>query len=123
MVPRRSFCLAFAPVCASALFGQEGQGVPAMPCTPEALNKSIEAVMQAIDAIKPGMTRADMLTIFREDSGITSPSLQRYVFRLCPYIKVDFEFERRTNSDDQANGNDDKILKLSRPYLQYSGAD
>ena len=124
MIPRRSFCLALGPVCASALFGQQGNPVPAAPCTSEALTKSIESVMEAIDAIKPGMTRADLLTVFTVEGGISTRARRTYVYKLCPYIKVEVDFKAVTNPDDRLTEvSDDKILTLSRPYLQYRVMD
>jgi hypothetical protein len=124
VIPRRSFCLALVPACARALLGQQGTPVPAALCTSEALTKSIESVMEAIDAIKPGMTRADLLTVLTVESGISTRARRTYVYRLCPYIKVEVDFTPVTNPDDRLTEmSDDKILKLSRPYLQYSVTD
>jgi hypothetical protein len=80
--------------------------------------------MEAIDAIKPGMTRADLLTVFTVEGGISTRARRTYVYRLCPYIKVEVDFTPVTNPDDRLTEmSDDKILKLSRPYLQYSVTD
>jgi len=117
MIPRRSFCLALAPVCASAFMEQEGHPVPETPCTPEAFIKSIESVMGVIDAIRPGMTRGDLFKVFTEEGGLSWRTRQTYVYKLCPYIKVDFDFEPATDKIE------DKIVRLSRPYLQYSMSD
>jgi hypothetical protein len=43
---------------------------------------------------------------------------------LCPYIKVEVDFKAVTNPDDRLTEmSDDKILTLSRPYLQYRVMD
>ena len=132
MIPRRSFCLALAPVCASALLGQEGHPVPAVTSSPEErstaisspLTKTIVEVMETIDAIKPGMTRADLLTVFTVEGGISARARRTYVYKLCPYIKVEVDFKAVTNPDDRLTEvSDDKILTLSRPYLQYRVMD
>jgi hypothetical protein len=124
MIPRRSFCLALVPACASALLGQQENPMPAVPCTSEALTRSIESVMEAIDAIKPGMTRADLLTVFTVEGGISTRARRTYVYRSCPNIKVEVDFKAVTNPDDRLTEmSDDKIFKLSRPYLQYSVMD
>jgi|SRR5271155_849850 len=120
MIPRRSFCLALVPACANALLAQQGHPVPATPCSPEALTKSIESVIDAVDAIKPGMTRGDLLTIFTDEGGIFTRAHRTYVYRPCVYIKVDVDFAPVTNPDawlTEMSG--DKILKISKPYLQY----
>ena len=88
------------------------------------LTKIIVEVMETLDTLKPGMTRADILTVFTEEGGLSWRTHRTYVYRLCPYIKVDFDFAPVTNPDDrQTEMSDDKILKMSRPYLQYSVAD
>jgi len=76
--------------------------------------------MEAVDAIKPGMTRGDLLTVFTEEGGISTRVHRTYVYRSCPYIKVDVDFAPVTNPNDWLTEmSDDKILKISRPYLQY----
>src|ERR1700722_4644817 len=97
MIPRRSFCLALVPACASALLGQQGHPVPVVTSTLEErsaaisspLTKTIVEVMETIDAIKPGMTRADLLTVFTVEGGISTRARRTYVYKLCPYIKVE----------------------------------
>jgi hypothetical protein len=132
MIPRRSFCLSLFPMYASVLLGQQGHPVPAVKSTPEEkaaainspLTKAIEGVMEAVDAIKPGMTRADLLTVFTDEGGLSTRAHRTYVYKLCPYVKVDVDFVPVTNPDDWLKEmSDDKILKMSRPYLQYSVMD
>jgi hypothetical protein len=132
MIPRRSFCLALGPVCASALLGQLGHPVPAITSTQEErtaaispqLTKTIVEVMEAISAIKPGMTRADLLTVFTEEGGISTRDHRTYVYGLCPFVKVEVDFAPVTNPNDRITEmSDDKIRKISPPYLQYSVMD
>lgn len=132
MIPRRSFCLALVPACASALLGQQGHPVPVVTSTLEErsaaisspLTKTIVEVMETIDAIKPGMTRADLLTVFTVEGGISTRARRTYVYKLCPYIKVEVDFKAVTNPADRLTEmSDDKILTLSRPYLQYRVMD
>jgi hypothetical protein len=80
--------------------------------------------LSAVEAIKPGMTRADLLTVFTEEGGLSTRTQRTYVYRLCPYVKVDVEFTPITNPHDHLTElSNDKILKISRPYLEYSIAD
>jgi hypothetical protein len=132
MIPRRSFCLALVPACASAILGQQGHPVPVVTSTLEErsaaisspLTKTIVEVMETIDAIKPGMTRADLLTVFTVEGGISTRARRTYVYKLCPYIKVEVDFKAVTNPDDRLTEmSDDKMLTLSRPYLQYRVMD
>jgi hypothetical protein len=44
-------------------------------------------------SIKPGMTRADLQKVFTTEGGISMRVQRTYVYRNCPYCKVDVEFE------------------------------
>jgi hypothetical protein len=78
----------------------------------------IDQVMRSIATVKPGMTRRDLLRVFTEEGGISARSQQRFVYRHCPYIKVDVEFSPLDDAQDR--NPDDKIAKISRPFLEYS---
>lgn len=133
MSHRRALYLSLLLFVGNALFGQQpGSPVPITPSITEEravaanspLTKSITAVIDAVGSIKAGMTRADLLTVFTEEGGLSSRTQRTYVYRLCPYVKVDVEFTPITNPDDHLTElSNDKILKISRPYLQYSIAD
>ena len=76
----------------------------------------MQQVMTSISAIKPGMTRNDLAPLFAEDGGLQTRQHGRYVYAQCQYIKVDVIF---SPVDGGANpGSDDKIVKVSRPYLE-----
>jgi hypothetical protein len=51
----------------------------------------IQQVMRSMSIIKPGLKRKDLLQILTEDGGSTR-SQGRYVYKHCPYIKVDVQF-------------------------------
>ncbi|HWY21121.1 MAG TPA: hypothetical protein VNX26_07870 [Candidatus Acidoferrum sp.] len=86
--------------------------------------KWIDHAMRSISTIKPGMTRKNLFTVFTEEGGLSTRTHRRYVYKHCPYIKVDVEF---SPVDDMDAGPDedlqDRIVKISRPYLEYSIAD
>jgi hypothetical protein len=86
----------------------------------------IDHVMRSISTIKPGMTRKDLSTVFTEEGGISTRARKTYVYKHCPYIKVDVEFspaDLDTNPDALTENSEDKIVKISRPYLEYSHMD
>src|SRR5262245_26598878 len=58
-------------------------------------------VLLRMQTIKPGMTRADLLKVFRTEGGLSTALQRRYVSRDCAYFKVDVEFEAtaRPNRD------------------------
>ena len=90
----------------------------------------IAASMREMETIKAGMTRADLLKVFTIEGGLSTGLQRTYVYRDCPYIKVDVEFEpvgrpardrdgRVTLEEDRR----DIITKISRPYLEWSIMD
>jgi hypothetical protein len=76
-----------------------------------------------METIKPGMTRWDLLHVFRSEGG---PRLFRkeggppgalretFVSQDCPYFKIDVEFK------PVAVPNQDVIVKVSKPYVQFA---
>jgi hypothetical protein len=71
------------------------------------------------------MTRADLLKMFTTEGGLSTGLRRTYVYRECPYIKVDVEFEPvgRPAKDGDGRvtlieGNDGVIKKISKPYLE-----
>ncbi len=77
-----------------------------------------------MQAVKVGMTRADLLKVFEEEGGISTRTQQTYVYRECPYFKVDVRFEpvgELHGKEFVSSG--DKIVNISRPYLAWSVAD
>jgi hypothetical protein len=89
--------------------------------------KWIDHVMRSIATIKPGMARKELFSVLTEDGGLSTRTQGRYVYKRCPYIKVDVEFspvdEIGTGQDATPKNPDDKIVKISRPYLEYSITD
>jgi hypothetical protein len=90
--------------------------------------KWIDQVLQSIATIKQGMTRKNLSNVFEEEGGLSTRTQRKYVYKDCPYIKVDVEFSAvEAAVDGNANRHDespdDKIVKISRPYLEYSISD
>jgi hypothetical protein len=83
-----------------------------------------------MQTIKPSMTRETLLTVFTTEGGVYTGLQRTFVSRDCPYFKVDVEFLAvgRPNRDGNGTvtlieGSQDIILKISRPYLQFTIAD
>jgi hypothetical protein len=80
--------------------------------------------MRSILTVKPGATRRDLLKVFTDEGGLSTRTHRKYVHKQCPYIKVDVQF---APAGDEGNGftemPEDKIITISRPYLEYSIAD
>ena len=78
----------------------------------------ISECIKRIQSIKPGATRAELLKVFTTEGGLSTRSWRTYVYRQCPYIKVDVEF--KAIDDDRYEKPGDIITKISRPYLEWS---
>jgi hypothetical protein len=83
----------------------------------------IAHVMQTIDAVKTGMTRADLLKVFTGEGGLSTRLQRTYVYKACPYIKVTFGFKPVENTNSRFEMPTDRIVSISRPFLQYTVAD
>ena len=76
-----------------------------------------------LESIKVGMTRGELLKVFMEEGGISTRTWHRYVYRKCGYVKVDVEFAPTDDKDSNTERPDDRITKLSKPYLELSIMD
>ncbi len=75
--------------------------------------------LNAIETIKVGMTRADLLKVFTVEGGLSTRTSRTFVFRECPYIKVDVGFEPVGALQDKLQEhNEDRIIRISKPYLE-----
>jgi hypothetical protein len=83
----------------------------------------IASVIESAHTIQPGMTRRDLLHVFKEEGGISSRAHRTYVYKLCPYIKVDVDFKPVGQPDRTGEGLEDEIVKISQPYLDYGIMD
>jgi hypothetical protein len=80
--------------------------------------------LKEIESVKVGMTRVDLLRVFREEGGISTRTWRRYAYRDCPYIKVDVEFEPVGEPENKVSQSpEDKIIKISKPFLEWSIID
>ena len=82
--------------------------------------------LKEMQKIKVGMTRADLLKVFTTEGGLSSGLRRTFVYRECPYIKVDVEFEPVGRPARDADGrvtiveaDEDVISKISKPYLEW----
>ena len=86
--------------------------------------------LKEMQTIKVGMTRADLLKVFTTEGGLSTGLNRTYVFRGCPLIKVDVEFDPVGRPARDREGrvtlveeNEDVIKKISKPYLDWSVLD
>jgi len=80
--------------------------------------------LKEIEGVKAGMTRLELMKVFAEEGGISTRTSRRYVYRDCPYIKVDVEFEPVGEPENKVSQSPrDKIMKISKPFLEWSISD
>jgi hypothetical protein len=84
---------------------------------------SLEASLSEIRSIQIGSTRADLLKLFTEDGGISERWRRRFVYRKCLMVKVDVDFAPQNNPNDFVERPDDRIVKISKPYLERMSLD
>jgi hypothetical protein len=78
----------------------------------------IATSLREMQTIKAGMSREELLKVFTTEGGLSTNLFRKYVYRDCPYIKVDVEFAP-TQEGRQVERQDDKITKISKPYLEF----
>jgi hypothetical protein len=95
------------------------------PCTQDHA-AWLKQVMGRMETIKPGMTRWDLLQVFRTEGarqtfrmeGAPSVLRETFVSQDCPYFKIVVEFQ-----PNLGGVNRDVIVKVSKPYVQFSTAN
>lgn len=114
----RFACFVFiCVVCVGALAQNEVQ--PKTASSDQEHSAWIVNVLHAIETIKPGMIRSDLARLFTTEGGLSTFAQSTYVYRQCPYIKIDVTFSTSGKQELPT----DKILEVSRPYLAWRVAD
>jgi hypothetical protein len=103
---------------------------PAQSANPEPCAQNHEAwlkqVSEKMETIKPGMTRWDLLKVLRTEGtprrtfsmgGLPQVLRESFFSQDCPYLKIDVEFDE---FESGAVRNQDVIVKVSKPYLQFA---
>jgi len=90
----------------------------------------VTKVLERMETIKAGSTRKALLTVFTTEGGLSTGLRRTFVSQDCPYFKVDVEFKAIGRPDRDEDGrvtlgeaDEDIILKVSTPYLQFSVSD
>jgi hypothetical protein len=86
----------------------------------------LKEVSEKMETVKPGMTRWDLLKVLRREGaprrtfriggGPSQVLRESFVSQDCPYLRIDVELSGR--DDDLPN--QDVIVKVSKPYLQFA---
>ena len=101
------------------------------PCTAQDHETWLTQVLEKMQTIKPGMTRWDLLKVFRTDGGgrgfiLAGPGpstrlRSTFVSQDCPSCKVVVEF--KATDVTSVEGSQDIIVTISKPYLQSTIGD
>ena len=90
----------------------------------------VTEVLKRMQTIMPGMIREALYRVFTTEGGLSTGLQRTFVSRDCPYFKVDVEFKAVGRPERDENGrvtllesDQDLILKISKPYLQFSILD
>jgi hypothetical protein len=125
----RAICAAALLMLAPSLDASSIEGLASQGADP-GHTAWVSDIIMHIQAVKPGMTRADLLKVFTTEGGLSTGLWQRYVYRGCPYVKVDVEFDAVGRPPRDANGrvtlvkSDADIIKtISKPFLEWSIMD
>jgi hypothetical protein len=70
--------------------------------------------------VKVGTIRSELMTVFTTEGGLATSSQRTYVYRQCPYIKVDVKFAASSREEELPA---DRIVQISRPYLAWLVVD
>jgi hypothetical protein len=104
---------------ALSALGKLAAGVADAASNDEALTRRITDILLECQKIKPGMTRAELSRVFTTEGGLSTAEQRTFVYRGCPYIKVDVGFTLSgTNRLEERPA--DTVRKISRPYLEWS---
>jgi hypothetical protein len=109
--------------CGLVTFISAGAILPSSKSRPDEHTEWIVKSLKEIETVKVGMTRGDLLKVFTEEGGISTRRWRRYVYHECPYIKVDVEFEPVGETETPSQSPRDKIIKISKPFLEWSIMD
>jgi len=90
-------------------------------CQTSSHDEWVENSLVSIEAIREGMTRAELERVFSKEGGLSSRTHRTYAYRDCHYFKVDVVFEPAPGSNSE--NPEDKIASISRPYLSRPTAD
>jgi hypothetical protein len=86
----------------------------------------LKQVFEKMETIKPGMTRWDLLQVFRTEGarpafrmgGARTVLRETFVSQDCPYFRIDVELEPVLGVLNQ-----DIIVKVSKPYVRSSATN
>ena len=83
----------------------------------------VDQALKAINQLGSGNSRNDLSSGFEPDGGLQTGEWGRYVYRKCPSIKIEVRFAGFEEGRAAEMLPEDKIVSISRPYLELPFAD
>ena len=86
----------------------------------------VQKCLTDFQTIKAGITRRQVESKFRLDGGFQSIVTVCYVHPTCQYFKIDVEFDVQHNPAEQGRvikGMGDKVIRVSKPYIEAPNID
>jgi len=85
----------------------------------QAPEEFIKQALKTVGELKIGDTRANLERYFRSDGGMQYSKPERYVYKKCPFIKIDVEFSLKRGNSWPTLSPEDTLISVSKPYLEY----
>jgi hypothetical protein len=80
----------------------------------------VERCIKDFQSIKPGMTRSQVEKLLRHDGGLMQATQWRYRHPDCDYFKIDVDYSvKRDSSGQLLDSANDKVVAVSKPYLEW----
>jgi hypothetical protein len=87
-------------------------------------NQWIANALQEIQSVQVNMKRSDLHRVFTTEGGISTRLSRVYIYKKSPFIKVSVQFQAAKGNDNPSTeSDDDKIIGISKPYLEYPISD
>jgi len=93
--------------------------------TPKNIIPFMEKCLFDFSTIKVGVTRATLENQFKTNSAY-SPTNVTFIHPQCSYFHIDVEFQVKRDPAEQNRailGKDDKVIHVSKPYIERAGWD
>src|SRR5579871_2699160 len=84
-----------------------------------AANAWLEQRLKEAESIRVGSTYADVIKHFRRDGGISELTKHRFVLVLCPFVKIDVEFEDKPGVKARPPvAPTARVVSVTKPYFE-----
>ena len=89
-----------------------------------AANVWLEARHKEVESVKVGTTYAELTKMFHRDGGVSKVTTHRFVLILCPFLKIDVEFEDQSGVKvGYPVAPTAKVSNVSKPYFERGFED